>query len=505
MVPSLASEAANGVTNRALGAIGLALVGCAAGSVALGDLTHGQLPAGAVLYFAAALLYLAALGAVLRYGPADDGAAQQRALWVVLGVAVGARLVLLAADPSLSHDIARYVWEGRIQWAGFNPYAVAPSDDALRPLRDATYLRVNHPHVAAVYGPLLQLLFAGLAALPGGVIAFKAAFVVVDLLVVALIVAGLRAQGAHPALALVYAWHPLALLEVAGQGHLEVIPIAALLAAIQLEARGRVRWAAVALGASIGTKYLALLVLPAFVLAGRGARDRATRLAYALAPGLLAALPYLGAGAAGGAGLTTYGRIWRFNDGGFFALDALLQGSGAAAAAVRALPRPLLAAIAGGPVVGDPARYATLLQAPTKAVVALGVIAVVAWTAWPRAEHAAPGAVTRRAAVAAVAVFLLGSPVVHPWYALWIVPFLPGWIARGRPAGASAWLLLTLLLPLSYAVLLRYDGVSSATWIESPWVRAAEYAPFAALALASPLLGRGSKPPGTRTSVMNCP
>ncbi len=57
-------------------------------------------------------------------------------LWVVIGVAVALRIGPLLAPPYLSTDIFRYVWDGRVQGAGINPYLYVPNDPALAFLRD---------------------------------------------------------------------------------------------------------------------------------------------------------------------------------------------------------------------------------------------------------------------------------------------------------------------------------------------------------------------------------
>ena len=62
----------------------------------------------------------------------DDG----RALATVLLVALAMRLILLPGWP-VSTDIFRYVWDGRVQGAGINPYLHLPADAALSDLRDA--------------------------------------------------------------------------------------------------------------------------------------------------------------------------------------------------------------------------------------------------------------------------------------------------------------------------------------------------------------------------------
>ena len=80
--------------------------------------------------FYGAALWLVARG---RHAPAG--------LLAVLSVALAARLALLPTSPSLSDDIYRYIWEGRVVAHGFDPYRLEPLADALRPLRDARLFR----------------------------------------------------------------------------------------------------------------------------------------------------------------------------------------------------------------------------------------------------------------------------------------------------------------------------------------------------------------------------
>ena len=121
--------------------------------------------------------------------------------------------MLLGAEPDLSTDCYRYLWEGKVQVAGFNPYQYAPADAALASLRDATWERVNHPEIPAIYGPLMQILFAFVALVGGGLLTLKALLVSADLALGGLILLGLLRRGASPLWLVVYAWHPLLILE----------------------------------------------------------------------------------------------------------------------------------------------------------------------------------------------------------------------------------------------------------------------------------------------------
>jgi len=60
-----------------------------------------------------------------------ERAPTHRALWLIFGVAIMLRAYVLLFDPLLSSDIYRYVWDGRVQAAGINPYRYFPADEAL--------------------------------------------------------------------------------------------------------------------------------------------------------------------------------------------------------------------------------------------------------------------------------------------------------------------------------------------------------------------------------------
>lgn len=467
--------------------------GACAGIAFGGDLRFGGLPRALVLYFVAAGAQLGGLLWLARRGKELDARGKSLALALVVGVALVARLSALPSDPSLSEDAWRYRWEGLVQAEGVNPYTTPPADPSLKPLRDAGWLQVNHPEVAAIYGPPLQLAFRALAALPGaGLTWFKLAFLAADLGLLALLIGGLRRRGLDPLWSLVYAWHPLVVLEVVGQCHLEIVPIAFLAAAIELESRGRWRLAALALGTALASKYLPLLLLPAFLLLAKSWRARFSRLGWVLLPGVLCALPYLGAGKGLVTGLGAYGARWSFNGVGFEVLDAGLQQLGISQALVRAAA-PLFVEDLGS---FDPALHQTWIKIPAKLLVVLIAGCVTLYFA-RRAQRARGrarrGEVLRAAAFACGLVFLVGSPTVHPWYALWVVPFLIG----AEPRLRAPVLALTLLLPLVYEIRLRYTGLPG-TWVEQTWVRAAVWLPPALLALtalvgprAAPSLFRG--------------
>src|SRR5260370_28880371 len=76
-------------------------------------------------------LYLTAAWLIVR-------ARNARSTLVTVLVLAGIfRLSIVFAPPYLSDDIYRYVWDGRVQAAGINPYRYVPADEHLQGLQDA--------------------------------------------------------------------------------------------------------------------------------------------------------------------------------------------------------------------------------------------------------------------------------------------------------------------------------------------------------------------------------
>ena len=85
---------------------------------------------GTPAFFACAGVAVAAYVTVLWIvwrAPAD------RARWLMLAVlvAVVVRVPLLVPRVNTDNDMMRYLWDGRVQVLGYNPYAVRPADPAL--------------------------------------------------------------------------------------------------------------------------------------------------------------------------------------------------------------------------------------------------------------------------------------------------------------------------------------------------------------------------------------
>jgi hypothetical protein len=298
---------------------------------------------------------------------------------LVIGLILAAvwHIAFLRVPSAPGEDIHRYVWDGRLQRLGYNPYLVIPSDPAVKALHTPETRGMSSPDLPSPYPPGAQLFFRAVTAIRETTFALRVAFVICDLAIALVLLDVLRCtrQGAH--LALAYAWNPLLAIEAAGSGHIDIV--CALLLVVSAAALLR-RWrttAAIALGLAVAVKLLPVVLIPLY---WRRIRIRDAVLA-ATVVGLLY-LPFLNHGRIPVGSLGTYLQSFRFN----------------------------------GPI------FAILNQvAPAQLLAALAVLVGLVTAIWLRG---ASSAWSPNAFAWPMAASLLCAPVVFPWYLLSLLPFL---------------------------------------------------------------------------------
>jgi alpha-1,6-mannosyltransferase len=351
---------------------------------------------------------------------------------IVLGLALAAlwHLAFLLTPPGSDDDIHRYLWDGRVQRLGYNPYIVVPSDPAVASLHTPETRTLNNAYLPSPYPPAAELFFRGVTAIHESIFTLKVAFVVCDFAIVFVLLDILRrgGQGTHWVLA--YAWNPLLAIEVAGSGHIDIV--GALLLLLSFAALGR-RWralAALAFGLAVAVKFLPIVLLPLYWKRIR-LRDGALALCVV---GLLY-IPFLNHGQIPIGSLGTFVRSFRFNDPAFAMIERVAAPQLAAA----------LAAFAGFFSAIWLRRKSPELSPDD--------------FAWPMAAS------------------LLCAPVVYPWYLLWLLPFL-------RSASTVPIVVWTVsIIPTYYVWHLRALG---RPWILPDWIMLLEYS---AVAIAAAVVG----------------
>ncbi|ADW68849.1 glycosyltransferase family 87 protein [Granulicella tundricola] len=383
------AEARPWQTNVALGLIGLGMIAVARQLVVEED--HYVLGHAAVSCVHLGL-YLAAL-LVVWLRPAN---VDRWTFGVILVVAVACRLVVLFPPPVGSTDVYRYAWDGVVQHAHINPYRYVASDPALAALREPNqdlYDSMNRRDYAhTIYPPVAQVLFYLITWISPTVTAMKTAMMLFEGLTLWGLVLMLREMGLRREQAIVYAWCPLVMWELAGAGHLDATAMAFIVLAFLFRYKEKPGWVGVFLGLAFLTKFYPIVLFPALYRRGDW---KMPAVIVGMTVGFYAMYLSVGKMVFGFAG--TYVQEEGMESGTRYFLLSLVQHV------------PGLHGTPNGVFLGF------------AAVVMLGVT-VWAWVvATPK--DAKPMAFLRPAFGAAMALMLLFSPH-YPWYVAWLVPFL---------------------------------------------------------------------------------
>jgi alpha-1,6-mannosyltransferase len=389
-------------------------------------------------------IYLMACYAVLRAPASPPRRTRIVTLAIILISAAAFRAELADKRPYLSTDTYRYIWDGRVQAAGINPYRHLPAAPELAHLREENiYPRINRgDYEATPYPPIAQAVYLAVYLIyPLSVTAFKVAMSVIDLLTVAAIMAALARSKLDPARAIIFAWHPLLIFEGAHSGHVESVFICFLTLALLAWSYNRHALTGILLALAALVKFYPALVLPLFLVAEpreeKGDRDERYKWASALsrvatnknnlrlliafiATVALAYLPYLTVGA-----------------GVFGSLPGEVREEGFTGSGTRFF----LLALAR-----------EIIPVPTVLFLALALAALAGLALWLMLKPKRDARDVARAAVALIGFYLVLTTPRYSWYYAWIIPFLcfaprMGWLYL---TGASVLLYLLWYTPLVY-------------------------------------------------------
>jgi len=343
----------------------------------------------------------------------------KKSLLPLLLIAVGIRVATVIRFPA-GDDIHRYIWEGKIQLHGYNPFMYAPDSPALKHLRDDTWKGINHKNVTTIYWPFAQLLFKYAAKISQTPNFFKAVFVLFDigvLLVLLLLCNNLKIPSKY---ALLYALNPLPIVFTAGDGHLEAVMVFWVILGVYFMRKKRDVLMFLSFGMALMTKVTPVLFLP-FVIR----RNNLRALAALIIPCMLT-LP--------------------------FALDK-----------VSLFKVPLHFA---GEFSYNGLVY-SLINLLLENHASLAVCLLLMLTGFTIIFFLTPNPIA--ALYQATGVFLLCAPTFHPWYLLLMTPFL----ALYR---SFAWITLHLtIVPLIF----MFTPAASGTWWQNkPLLMNIEYIPF---------------------------
>ncbi|HNP25308.1 MAG TPA: glycosyltransferase [Nitrosomonas sp.] len=330
------------------------------------------------------------IGAWLSF---PDGLSTSRKIGLILLAALFARIMMIGMP--VSDDVYRYLWEGKLVAAGESPYRYPADHEYYAEYRDAYWEGMNHKNKLTAYPPLAELVFAAVSSVAYSPWAFKILFIFVDLCIVGILIALLRAHGMDPRNALLYALNPLTLFAIAGEVHFDVLLILTMLLSLLWVEKRAFAWAWFWLGVAIQIKIIAVVLAPLYLW-----RCQWRHGWLLLIPLVVPSLYFLETLPGMFQGLWVFGGTNAFN----------------------------------GPIHG-PINYLLDGKIAWSTAIVFGLFSLA--TLWIIRSVSIPV----KAAYLLIAALVLLSPVVHYWYILWIIPFVvlyPGlsWLVLSFASGA---------------------------------------------------------------------
>ncbi|MGQ0630400.1 MAG: glycosyltransferase 87 family protein [Sporichthyaceae bacterium] len=254
-----------------------------------------------VLYAGASVVFVAG-ALVVRRLPLRTSLAASLAGGALL------QAIALGFSPTTTDDFWRYLWDGKVQAAGIDPYRYTPLDPALAALRDPELFpvddrtpeqvaaavtdrrtdrcttagvprdctQINRPNVNTIYPPVAEAAFLGLHYLSPAehrVISLQIALALVAVAVGAALMWARHRAGADPRAAVWWTWCPVVWLEASNNAHIDVFAVLLLVAMFGLLAgargapsRRRLVGAGALFGAAVAVKFVPVLIAPALLI-----------------------------------------------------------------------------------------------------------------------------------------------------------------------------------------------------------------------------------------------
>ena len=368
---------------------------------------------------------------------------------IIITVAILLRLLFVFKPPQLSDDVYRYLWDGAQLLKGVNPYAHSPAILIPPVEMQSIHAHINHPKYVTIYPPSAQLVFASGAALGGTITGLKTLLIAIDMFLCWLVMMVLKRLEMPVWHAVLYAWNPIPVIEIASSGHVDGAGLAMLTGALLLLLSRRdccptpvkyiisIMLSGALLAGAVLVKLLPLILFPIFILLVPGNR-RLLFVSTFLASLAALVLPFIPELTNMLTSLKVYAYNWEFT-GFAFSTVRTLTGSGS---------------------------LARMIVLGTFLIISSAVLFRLQRSLQNSTQTVERNRTIISACYVTVMAFLLLTPTLQPWYALFLAVFLP---YCAGPAG----IVLCWAVFLTYHVQIDYFILGK--WLENPLVSTAVF------------------------------
>ena len=187
----------------------------------------------------------------------------QKYIYSFLAAIVILRIVFIPVHPIGSDDYYRYLWDGKLQANGINPYAYAPDAKELTYLHSEILPKyVNHANMKTLYPPLTEILFYISYLISGeSYLGLKLLLLFFDLITIYGIFLILKKLNFNKKYLLLYAFSPLPIFQFFVDAHADGFGLAFIILAIFFYLDNRKILSYIMIGLSICIKPIGLLFI----------------------------------------------------------------------------------------------------------------------------------------------------------------------------------------------------------------------------------------------------
>ncbi len=347
--------------------------------------------------------------------------------------------------PLFEDDYFRYLWDAYQSIHLGGPYGIAPSDyfyqdeisQSIPHQFQAILDQINYPDIATIYAPGFQYSFLlAYAIAPGEVWALQLIYSVIDMILIAILL-----KLAKPNMVLLYAWSPLVFKEVILTAHPDGLAVCLLMAAILCLKRQYLYRTAILLGASVASKIFAIIFVPFLLI-----QCRPRHWLVFLITLFVLYFPFLNNGKSDLLGLSAMANNWEFNSA-FYGILVLWF----TAVTSKVILAFLICLFMGGYFLSQFNIKLSFNRASFGNIFIIKKNPSIIRGDW------------------LMGIFLLCSPVINPWYLIWVLPFATIYL------NPSAWLASVMII-LAYVVGLNIETVELLGPYDQPtWARVLEF------------------------------
>ncbi len=186
------------------------------------------------------------------------------------------RISLMVAVPSLSDDVYRFIWDGRLLASGYHPFLELPAyylqpGSSVPGIDKALFDKLNSQEYFTIYPSFAQFIFwlsvkLSPHSILGSIVVMRSLLIAAEIGSIFILCSLLKRFNLPVKDVLVYALNPLVILELTGNLHFEAFVIFFLLLSIVFIVDKRVIKAALSFGVAICAKLLPLIFIPLLVL-----------------------------------------------------------------------------------------------------------------------------------------------------------------------------------------------------------------------------------------------